>query len=299
MKVQACPFLDARYADMVQKIYPVKSVKLNDKYALTKIGILKKKLFFVPYLGIPFEYSREMNDLLSLSKDQSLDFVIKKVNPSAMDSFFAHYEIDLSSFEADKLSGLVKKNIKKASSQNIIFKTGGIELLLDFFSVYQKRMHELGSPFHSFDFFKSLLTQFKEHCFITVSYKANVPISSLFILHWDQQAINPWAASNIRYSKIQANSFNYFMSLKFLKEQGFKMIDLGRSIINSPHADFKKSWNAREIPSTYHLFSHGEDRLISAYSNLSLLKTISLGWKYTPSALVTKISPHVIPYLPL
>jgi len=148
----------------------------------------------------------------------------------------------------DKFNPKVRNQIRKAQKAGLKVKTGGKELLKNFYQVYTRNMRDLGSPPHSVKFYNLITELFPDKIRLYIVYLNSQPIAASFTLT-DKQAMRvPWAGSDWRYRKLNANMLLYWEMLAEGCRLGLSYFDFGRSTRDSGTYTFKKQWGALEVP---------------------------------------------------
>lgn len=145
-----------------------------------------------------------------------------------------------------KLNDKVRNQIRKAQKSNLEVRSGGIDLLPEFYEVYRKNMHFLGSPAHDLKFFRELMTHFPE-CSVMLTFFQNRPIAGLFLVRRGHAMMNPWAGSVKEFRALCANNLMYWQAIIKAQKLGCTTFEFGRSLRDSTQAKFKKQWGCDEI----------------------------------------------------
>ena len=153
------------------------------------------------------------------------------------------------------LSAKVRNQVRKARRCGCIAKTGGIELLPDFYEVFSVNMRDLGSPVHTRDLFHNIMESEALRTAIIVIYMEGVPAAAAFVLRNNHTLCNPWASSLRRYRPACPNMLLYWSMLEYALEHRCRWFDFGRSTPNAPTCRFKIQWDAEMEPLSWHVFS--------------------------------------------
>src|SRR5207245_8165896 len=76
----------------------------------------------------------------------------------------------------------LRSQITKPLKEGLTSRTGGAELLEDFYKVFLVNMRDLGSPVHSAGLMRRVLSEFGERCGIVVIYKEEEPVASALVI---------------------------------------------------------------------------------------------------------------------
>ena len=153
------------------------------------------------------------------------------------------------------LSAKVRNQIRKARRCDCIAKTGGVELLADFYAVFSENMRDLGSPVHAPELFQSLLGSESLRTAIFVIYLHAKPAAAAVVLLHNETLYNPWASSRRSYRPFCPNMLLYWSMLEYAVNNHCKWFDFGRSSPGAPTCRFKLQWGAGMEPLGWHVFS--------------------------------------------
>ena len=169
--------------------------------------------------------------------------------------------------------------------------------LHDFYDIYSRRLHDLGSPAYSFDFFKSLKEKFADDALITTVSKSGVVISVCFSIKYKDTLHALLAGVNKKFLSLNPYSLMYWKLIEYACEVGLSKFDFGRSRIGTGSYDFKKNWG---FPSTalYYQYDLIKATEIPALEAGSLsTKLFQATWKMMPYALVKNLGPKLRRYI--
>src|SRR5215471_2070034 len=149
----------------------------------------------------------------------------------------------------------LRSQITKPLKAGLTSKAGGSELLEDFYRVFLVNMRDLGSPVHSIDLMRRVLTEFSQRSRIFVVYKAEVPVASALVIGFGKMLRNPWASSLRKYASLSPNMLLYLRMLEFTCDNGYRVFDFGRSTLGEGTYKFKEQWGAVAAPLYWHSIS--------------------------------------------
>ncbi len=140
----------------------------------------------------------------------------------------------------------VRNQVRKAEREGVTVSAGTTNREFnDFYKLYSKRMHELGTPPHSRRFFKLLMNEFSDSAEFTVAYHENKPIAAIFDIGFGVWRVNLYGASDFARRSLCANNLVYWQALRNGVERGAKWFDFGRSEYGQGQYRFKKQWGAQ------------------------------------------------------
>jgi FemAB-related protein (PEP-CTERM system-associated) len=141
----------------------------------------------------------------------------------------------------------LRSQIRRPQKDGLEVKTGGSELLDQFYTVFAENMRDLGSPVHAKAFIRAVLAEFKESARIFLVHKNNDAFAASITLGCSGTLYNPWASSLRRHSASSPNMLLYWAMLEFACDNGFQQFDFGRSTPGEGTWKFKQQWGAAEL----------------------------------------------------
>lgn len=141
----------------------------------------------------------------------------------------------------------LRNQIRKAEKEQLQVQWIGIEGLKDFYDVYAFNMRDLGSPPHSFGFFKQILTEFSDTQLLLIRHGYQVIGGGLCLTFRDTMLV-PWASSLRSHFRLCPNNLLYWEAIRTACDKGLFYFDFGRSSRGSGTYQFKKQWGVVEEP---------------------------------------------------
>jgi len=198
------------------------------------------------------------------------------------------------------LKAKVRSQVRKPQRDGLFTHIGGMELIDDFYSIFAKNMHELGSPVHSRELFLAVLRNFgPQQARVAVTYLPNgVPAAAGIMLLHPTTVSNPWASSIKAYKRLNPNMLLYWSMLSYATDHGFPYFDFGRSTPGSGTHKFKQQWGAQAVPMEWKDIFH--DRIIEASTTNSRLRSmVEKVWSRLPLSLTIFLGPLIRRHIPL
>ena len=239
----------------------------------------------------------------------SLDYSSRSIRSDVITDNFSNYEVRcfdrISKFcNTEKLTSFLelqpsvedqmgyfksklRSQIRKGSKNNLEIRIGSFELLDDFYDVYSKNMHRLGSPAQGKLFFSNILNYYKYGTTnILCVYHDSKPIGVSFVLSYMGFSEVCWAATVREYNYLQTNTFLYWEMIKLAIGIGNRVFSFGRSTVGSSSHRFKKQWGTKE------------QKLYFNYSNYSgidikKMQILQKIWRASPFPLVDLLGPLI------
>ena len=206
--------------------------------------------------------------------------------------------LPLSGSEQDVLalsSGSNRNHTRKVYKNNYFDVSFDQANLAEFYKVYQKRMHELGSPAPTLEFFQSFFRYFPDQAqLLTVldRLKGSVVGGMLLIASsTDKTLYYPYGANLVEYNSKYLNNFMYFEAIKLGQRLGMEYLDLGRSPLDSGTYRFKKQWGATAHPLNYLSYFGKNTATVPDKDNMAVFINI---WQRLPRPLVNYLGARLI-----
>lgn len=147
------------------------------------------------------------------------------------------------------LPSAVRRKISRAGRNGLSIRTGGEELLEDFYRVYRRNIHRLGSfglPLrffrilakgYDFGLFRVLLAEYEGRC-----------LGAAVLMSYGGYAENPWFASSEEGNALYVTYLLHHAMMEIAAEAGCHTYSLGRSTAGGSVEQYKKQWGGETIP---------------------------------------------------
>ena len=147
-----------------------------------------------------------------------------------------------------KLRSQINKGIKNGLTWDI----GGPSLLPAFYKNLFPKHADLGSPVHSFNFFKTIFSVFPGRAFICVIYHKGTPAAAGFVFRFKNRLFNPWASSLKQFRSLNTNMLLYWQMIRLACDLYLDTFDMGRSSKGAPTFRFKQQWGPKLTPLSWY-----------------------------------------------
>jgi len=192
----------------------------------------------------------------------------------------------------------IRNRIRKAEKAGLKVLTGGLEMLTDFYRIWTRRMHQLGTPCYPRKLFSAVLKAFPNDSRIFMVNIDRIPVGGLFVYSFNGLAQSRWGAVLTEYNDISPNYLLNWAAMKYFCEMGAKWFDFGRSTVGSGQHIFKKRWGAKQIPLAYQYWTRpGHDLSIARPDNPKYASRVET-WKKLPLWLTRLAGPYISCSLP-
>ncbi|MDX9992642.1 MAG: GNAT family N-acetyltransferase [Anaerolineales bacterium] len=185
----------------------------------------------------------------------------------------------------------VRKSLKKGFS----VKFGGPDLLDDAYEALARSMHELGSPYHSKTYLKTMAGLQGDALEFGVLYAPDGKLAGAGVFIQHGQSVTNLHANILRaYRSDYAGEFLYWQALTRYAGRGLKTFDLGRSLAGSGNETFKMKWNPRRQELAYwYWLKPGAELPALNQKNPKFQFAIWL-WKRLPAFIIRPLGPFLI-----
>jgi FemAB-related protein (PEP-CTERM system-associated) len=142
----------------------------------------------------------------------------------------------------------LRSQINRPLKGGLQIKSGGVELVDEFYGVFLENMRDLGSPVHSRTLIKNAVLEFSERARVFVVYQNRTPLAASLALGFNGMLMNPWASALRRFSHLSPNMLLYWGMLEHATQNGYAKFDFGRSTLGEGTFRFKEQWGAKPSP---------------------------------------------------
>ncbi|NOZ38317.1 MAG: GNAT family N-acetyltransferase [Gammaproteobacteria bacterium] len=142
----------------------------------------------------------------------------------------------------------LRSQIKKAEKNGLIFDFSSDKKSIDdFYYVFCRNMHLLGSPTHSIKWFHTLREMYQDNLLVgRVWFEGQIVGAGILLFSGNNVSI-PWASTLRDYNRLAPNMLLYWNLLRVSCDRGCKQFDFGRSTYGEGTYKFKKQWGAKPV----------------------------------------------------
>jgi FemAB-related protein (PEP-CTERM system-associated) len=174
----------------------------------------------------------------------------------------------------------------------------GLQHLEDFYGVYARSVHTLGSPVFPRRLFAAIAQEFQKDCELLTIWKDGRMIAGVLTLLYEDQAL-PFYGGALREAFAYAvNDFMYWELMCHVAHAGYRVFDFGRSREGTGPYHFKRHWGfePQPLPYQYVLLNGGSIPNVSP-ANPKMRAAVA-AWKRMPFPLTRLLGPVLTKYLP-
>lgn len=212
--------------------------------------------------------------------------------PESADALLASYK--------PKLRSQIKKAEKNGLTAEL---RTDLPALQQFYTIYTRNMHRLGSPAHHFSWYKHLWESLtaNQSFQIALVFFEQQPIAAGIVLTCGQQACIPWASTLNEFNHLAPNMLMYWHIQASLANQGINCFDMGRSTVGEGTFRFKQQWGAEPIQLNWREYNtHSEHAQVVANGSKGMLRSIAeRTWPKLPYKYATVLGAYLRKYITL
>jgi FemAB-related protein (PEP-CTERM system-associated) len=168
----------------------------------------------------------------------------------------------------------------------------------EFYEIYARSVHRLGTPVFSKRLFSCIQKEFDGRCRLFGVRKGTQAIAGVLCLYFRDRVMPYYGGSLAEFNRDAPNNFMYWNLIAQSCAEGYRWFDFGRSKRGTGSFQFKSSWGMEmtELPYRYYLVQATEIPHISPVDRKFHLPVAV--WKRMPFPLTTIIGPRLIRWIP-
>ena len=168
----------------------------------------------------------------------------------------------------------------------------------EFYEIYAKSVHRLGTPVFSRKLFTTLRSEFPKQVRLFGVRKGGTAIAGVLCFYFRDQVLPYYAGALPEYYKDSPNNFMYWSLMEQSCKEGFKQFDFGRSKRGTGSFQFKSAWSMQVtgLPYRYHLVRAKEVPHLSPVDKKFQLPVAA--WKRMPYSWTKIVGPRLIRWVP-
>jgi hypothetical protein len=188
------------------------------------------------------------------------------------------------------LSSGLRRKLRKTMENGLETKQGGLELLDDFYGLYARNMHRLGSPVYSKSFFKSLFENYKDGEIRIFLIRLNdQTVGAAFLMSYFGFFENTWFSTDKSHQKLFISDLLHWEMIQYAIANKAAVYSMGRSTQDGNVHRYKKHWPLVDKP----LFHFDTDNGLQL-KNQTWLAGL---WKITPYSLTLRLGPGLVKHI--
>ena len=269
----------------------------DTEYALMKTAIQLKRLYEVKCIELRQEKPFSKNTMLRILSEKENDELEFAVNTSKV-RMLVHLPNSADAL-MNAFKSKLRSQIKRPLKAGLDTRTGGLELLDDFYRVFAVNMRDLGSPVHSRNLIKNVMRMSPESSRIVVVYLKDKAIAASLITGFKEIMLNPWSSALQKYNRLSPNMLLYWTMLSYACENGFRIFDFGRSTRGEGTYNFKSQWGAKEVGIEWISIKNAQSPAAQTSPDKNKFRHLIQIWKRMPVRLSLICGPMLRKYISL
>lgn len=188
----------------------------------------------------------------------------------------------------------LRSQIKKAEKNGLQFDSANDQKSIDdFYYVFCRNMHLLGSPTHSAKWFHALREMYQDDLLVgRVWLEGRIVGAGLLLFSGDNVSI-PWASTLRDYNRLAPNMLLYWNLLRLSCDRGCKQFDFGRSTYGEGTFKFKKQWGAKPVLLDWQTLDKAGAVVEKSGVESRARDMVEMVWRKLPLPLVNTIGPRL------
>jgi len=188
----------------------------------------------------------------------------------------------------------VRNQVRKSEKSALVTTRVAAQHLEQFFAVFSRNMHQLGSPVHSREFFRSILSRLGDRAALYLTFDDNRrAVAGGIAIRFRDVVTVPWASSLPAVRSSCPNHSLYWQVLQDAGAEGARFFDFGRSTEDTGTYRFKKQWNATPIPLIWSSFDRDGAPTPERHLNSQNNRTLARLWSRLPETVATRLGPLI------
>jgi FemAB-related protein (PEP-CTERM system-associated) len=265
---------------------------------------------FGSYGGFAYSSITVRDDLLRKARALANDLGVEHVNvrfeageetpPEGwiQHPIYATYRVDLLPDPNTLMSTYTsnhRNHIRKSLKKGFSIKFGHLDLLDEVYDGLVRSMHELGSPYHSKSYLRAMAELSGDTLEFAVVLGPHGELSGAGVFTFQGDAVTNLHANILRrFRSDYAGEFLYWSAIERYCREGYKVFDLGRSLIGSGNEGFKMKWMPRKQLLAYWYALMPGHSLPELNQKSPKFQFAIWMWKRIPAFIVRLIGPFFI-----
>jgi FemAB-related protein (PEP-CTERM system-associated) len=265
---------------------------------------------FGSFGGFAFSSTEARDELLKqaqkLANELKVDYVVIRfmeegnTPPSSwmQNPIYSTYLIDLPSNPDDLMKDFGhqhRKHTRQSLKKGFKVQFGHLELLDETYEALAQSMHELGSPYHSKKYLRTMASLLGDNLEFAVIKDGNDSlVGSAVLVYHGTTATNLHANILQKYRSDYAGECLYWNILEHYIQKGMKICDMGRSLNGSGNETYKTKWKPRKVPLAYWYYLPNGGHIPELNQKSPKFQFAIWMWKRLPAFAVRMLGPHLI-----
>jgi serine/alanine adding enzyme len=210
------------------------------------------------------------------------------------------YHLSLRQDEGQMWEGFPKKIrnwVRKGEKNGFVVRSGGLELVRDFYIAYSRNMRDLGSPVYPMSLFAAVMEKLPGSRAYVV-YAGGAVAGGAITVGFQERLHIPWASVIKPFKPLGANFLLHWVIIRDAIRRGYKVLDFGQSSVGASTTHFKEQWGANPIPLYWeYVLSDGACVPRTDHGDPRYAMFVSL-WKRLPVRIANWLGPKIVRGIP-
>ena len=247
-----------------------------------------------------------LNETRKLADNLNVDYAVIRFMddgnvpraPWLQNPIYSTYLIDLPSNPDDLMKGFGhqhRKHTRQSLRRGFKVRFGHLELLDDTYEGLARSMHELGSPYHSKHYLRTMACMLGDNLeFAVIKDPEDMLVGSAVLAYHGTAATNLHANILHAFRSEYAGECLYWSILDHYCQKGFRVCDMGRSLNGSGNETFKFKWKPRKVPLAYWYYLPNAGKIPELNQKSPKFQLAIWLWKRLPAFVVRGLGPRII-----
>jgi hypothetical protein len=188
-----------------------------------------------------------------------------------------------------------RNHIRRSMKKGFSARFGHLDLLEDAYEALARSMHELGSPYHSKAYLRRMAEFLGDTLEFAVIYGPRGDLAGAGVFIFQGTTATNLHANILRaFRPDYAGEFLYWSVIKRCCERGFRVFDMGRSLIGSGNETFKSKWRPRKQLLAYWYALRKGSALPDLNQKNPKFRAAIWTWRQLPEFIVRPLGPLLI-----
>jgi FemAB-related protein (PEP-CTERM system-associated) len=188
-----------------------------------------------------------------------------------------------------------RNHIRKSLRKGFSIRFGHLDLLDDVYQGLSRSMHELGSPYHNKLYLQRMAESLGNTLEFAVVYAIRGELAGAGVFIRQGQVVTNLHANILRHFRSDyAGEYLYWSVISTYARRGFKVFDMGRSLIGSGNETFKLKWKPKKRSLAYWYALRPGTGIPELNQKNPRFQIAIWTWKHLPAALTRTLGPSLI-----
>ncbi len=215
-------------------------------------------------------------------------------------ALYVTFSRPISSIETENLNAIPRKQrrMTRQGAKHGLRSELGLCHLDDFYEVYARSVHSLGSPVFPRGLFHAIAREFGKDCELLSIWRDGELLSGVLTLFFEDQVLPYYGGARRDALQYSVNDFMYWELLCHAAKAGYRTFDFGRSREGTGAYHFKRHWGFQPVPLPYQYVLVNDSRMPDLSPSNPKMRLAVAAWKRMPLPLTKLIGPRLTRYLP-